>query len=149
MDQFATEENDSLTGVEWYSTVQGKLGDGKVLRISSDDFSLGIHGLYMIAADNEGVSSSSDTMWIPVQAGVGRALIVAGTAFDDYSYFTKNIAPNCNWAYQKLLNRGFSNEQIYYMNPVGWQSLQNPLTNSGIVDTTEVATRRNAQLSFE
>ncbi|NLG18605.1 MAG: hypothetical protein GX556_14835 [Fibrobacter sp.] len=137
-DQFATEEDDSLASVKWYSTLQGRLGNGKVLEISSDTFSLGLHGLYLIATDNEGTAMSSDTMWIPVQTGVGRALIVAGTAFDDYSYFTKNIAPNCNWAYKKLRNRGFSNKQIYYMNPVGWQSLSSPLINSKIVDTTKV-----------
>ncbi|NLG16323.1 MAG: choice-of-anchor D domain-containing protein [Fibrobacter sp.] len=138
MDQFADNNDDSLKSFQWYSTIQGLLGSGKKLTINSSELELGNHGFYVKAVDNENATAYSDTLLVPVQAGIGRALIVAGTAFDDHTYFTKNIAPNCNWAYQKLLDRGFSNEQIHYMNPVGWQSLKDPFTDSKIVDNTTV-----------
>jgi hypothetical protein len=130
--------NGDISSFVWYSSIDGVLGTTKQLSVSSATLSLGWHKITVKVFDDEGDSTTSDTIQIPVQTGIGRALIVAGTAFDDNAYFTKNIAPNCNWAYQKLLDRGFSDQQIHYMNPIGWQSLSDPYVNSNIVDTTAV-----------
>jgi hypothetical protein len=127
-----------IARVRWFSTRQGFLGEGADLSIAPAKLQLGSHGFYARVWDNEGDSATSDTLWIPVQTAVGRAVLVAGTAFDDYRYFFENIAPNLNFAYQRLRDRGFSDEQIHYMNPVGWQSVDDPYRNSGIVDDTHL-----------
>ena len=49
-----------------------------------------------------------------------------------------NISPNANWIYQTLRSRGYSDEQIWYANRVGWQSLGDPFVDAKIVDETAI-----------
>ncbi len=139
-DEFAAPSvnNGDIVEVVWHSFQDGPLDTttGFVLTMPANRLSLGVHRVWVRVTDDEGDTAVSDTLVLPVQTDIGRVLLVAGTAFTDYFYFFQNIAPNCNYAYKKLRERGFSDEQIYYMNPVGWQSIDDPYTNSNIVDTT-------------
>jgi len=139
LDEFADPIHDSLHTFALYSTLQGKISGAKDTTLDSSALVLGLHGFYALAVDNEGDTSWSDTSWVPVQAGVGLALIAAGTDFNDNLYFYQNIAPACNWAYSKLRQRGFTDSLITYFNPVGWQSIGLDYhANSNIVDETRM-----------
>ena len=112
------------------STLQGLISSSKDTTLEPDGLALGLHGFYAMAVDDEGDTARSDTAWVPVQTGVGMALLVAGTDFNDNRYFYENIAPNCNWVYSKLRQRGFTDSLITYFNPVGWHSMAEPITRT-------------------
>ncbi|MBW8887360.1 MAG: VCBS repeat-containing protein [Fibrobacteres bacterium] len=139
LDEGADPIHDSLHTFALYSTLQGRISGAKDTTLDSSALALGLHGFYAMAVDDEGDTSWSDTSWVPVQAGVGLALIAAGTDFNDNLYFYQNIAPACNWAYAKLRQRGFTDSLITYFNPVGWQSIGLDYhANSNIVDETRM-----------
>ena len=139
LDEGADAAHDSLHAFAVYSTVQGRITSAKDTTLDPDALSLGLHGFYAVAVDDEGDTSVSDTAWVPVQSGIGMALVVAGTDFNDNRYFYENIAPNCNWVYAKLRQRGFTDSLITYFNPVGWQSIGGAYhENSNIVDETRM-----------
>lgn len=139
LDEGADAAHDSLHAFAVYSTLQGLLSGAKDTTLDSAALILGLHGFYAMAVDDEGDTAWSDTSWVPVQAGVGLALIAAGTDFNDNLYFQQNIAPNCNWAYSKLRQRGFTDSLITYFNPIGWQSIGAAYKeNSRIVDETRM-----------
>jgi hypothetical protein len=150
-DEGADASHDSLKAFDLFSTVQGRLSGAKDTAFGPTAFDLGLHGFYARAIDDEGDTSWSDTLWVPVQAGVGLALIAAGMDFNDKLYYFQNIAPTCNWAYSRLRQRGFTDSLITYLNPVGWQSIgENYLEDSHIVDATgmTVAALRARILGF-
>ncbi|HKP96849.1 MAG TPA: FG-GAP-like repeat-containing protein [Fibrobacteria bacterium] len=139
LDENADPAHDGLRTFGLYSTLQGRISGEKDAAFDPNALQLGLHGFYALAVDDEGDTAYSDTSWVPVQTGVGMALIVAGTDFDDNRYFFENIAPNCNWAYSKLRQRGFTDSLIAYFNPVGWQTIGGDYhQNSGIVDETRM-----------
>jgi hypothetical protein len=141
LDEGADPVHDSLHAFVLYSTLQGRITGAKDTTLDSSALALGLHGFYAMAVDDEGDTSWSDTSWVPVQAGVGLALIAAGTDFNDNIYFYQNIAPTCNWAYAKLRQRGFTDSLITYFNPVGWQSIGVDYhANSNIVDESRMTT---------
>jgi VCBS repeat protein/flagellar hook capping protein FlgD/ASPM-SPD-2-Hydin domain-containing protein/fibronectin type III domain protein len=139
LDEGADAAHDSLKSFALMSTLQGLLSSSKDTTLEKDALALGLHGFYAVAVDDEGDSARSDTTWVPVQTGVGMALLVAGTDFNDNRYFYENISPNCNWVYTKLRQRGFTDSLITYFNPVGWQSIGGAYhENSNIVDETRM-----------
>jgi hypothetical protein len=142
-DEGADPAHDGLRSFGLYSTLQGRLSSAKDTALDPSALVLGVHGFYAMAVDGEGDTAWSDTLRVPVQTGVGLALIVAGTDFNDNQYFYENIAPNCNWVYSKLRQRGFTDSLITYFNPVGWQSIGgNYHQDSRIVDETEMSSAR-------
>jgi hypothetical protein len=151
LDEGADAAHDSLKAFALFSTLQGKLSETKDTLLGPTSLDMGLHGFFAMAVDDEGDTAWSDTQWVPVQAGVGLALIAAGADFDDKLYHLQNIAPACNWAYSRLRQRGFTDSLITYLNPVGWQSIgANYLENSHIVDATDmtVAALRSRILGF-
>lgn len=152
LDENANPAHDSLHAFSVFSTLQGRITQSKDTTLDPSSLSLGLHGFYSMAVDNEGDTTYSDTTWVPVQTGIGMALLVAGTDFSDNRYFFENIAPNCNWAYSKLRQRGFTDSLITYFNPVGWQSIGGAYhENSNIVDETAmtVAKLKERILSYK
>jgi hypothetical protein len=140
LDEGAGAAHDSLHSFALYSTLKGRIAGSKDTVLDSAALPLGLHGFYAMAVDDEGDTSWSDTTWVPVQAGVGLALIAAGDDFDDKLYFYQNIAPACNWVYSKLRQRGYTDSLITYFNPIGWQSIgAGYKTNSNIVDETRMS----------
>ncbi|MDQ3002841.1 MAG: FG-GAP-like repeat-containing protein [Fibrobacterota bacterium] len=138
-DEGASPASPDLADFAVFSTLQGRIGTATDFTLQATDLAIGLHGFFARAVDDEGDTAYSDTGWIPVQAGLGQALVVAGTDFNDNRYFYENIAPNCNWVYSKLRQRGFTDSLITYMNPVGWQSIGGDYhKNSNIVDETEM-----------
>jgi len=142
-DEFAkaTVNRGDIKKVEWFSSIGGKIGttDSLSLSVATTSLALGTHKIWVKVTDDEGDTAVSDTITVPVQNAIGHAIIVAGTAFDETGYFLSNISPNANLAVRRLLDRGFSKEQIYYMNPVGWQAIEgDPYKDSKIVDETSV-----------
>lgn len=143
LDEGAGPARRDLASFDLHSTLQGRISGALDTTFDPSALSLGLHGFYAVAVDDEGDRSVSDTSWVPVQAGLGLALIVAGTDFDDNRYFYENIAPNCNWAYSRLRLRGFTDSLITYFNPVGWQSIGGDYKqDSRIVDVTEMTVAR-------
>jgi hypothetical protein len=139
LDEGAGPSHDGLSSFALFSTLQGRITSSKDTALDPSALSPGLHGFYAVAVDDEGDTTVSDTAWVPVQTGIGMALVVAGTDFDDNRYFYENIAPNCNWVYSKLRQRGFTDSLITYFNPVGWQSIGGAYhENSHIVDETEM-----------
>lgn len=139
LDEGADAAHDSLKSFALMSTLQGLISSAKDTTLEPDGLILGLHGFYAVAVDDEGDTAKSDTAWVPVQTGVGMALLVAGTDFNDNRYFYENIAPNCNWVYSRLRQRGFTDSLITYFNPVGWQSIGGDYhENSKIVDETRM-----------
>jgi hypothetical protein len=138
-DEGADAAHDSLKSFALMSTLQGLISSSKDTTLEPDGLALGLHGFYALVVDDEGDTARSDTAWVPVQTGVGMALLVAGSDFEDIRYFFENISPNCNWVYSKLRQRGFTDSLITYFNPVGWQSIGGAYhQNSNIVDETRM-----------
>lgn len=129
---------DSIRTVVWRSDLDSVLGTGKTLSVPASKLRIGVHSIWATVFDDEGDSAVSDTLRIPVQASIGLAVVVAGTSFGDIAYFQGNISPNANWIYQTLLSRGYSHDQIWYANRIGWQSLSDPFVDAKIVDETAI-----------
>lgn len=130
--------SDSIRTVVWRSDLDSVLGSGKTLSVPASKLRIGVHSIWATVFDDEGDSAVSDTLRIPVQASIGLAVVVAGTSFGDIAYFQGNISPNANWIYQTLLSRGYSHDQIWYANRIGWQSLSDPFVDAKIVDETAI-----------
>mgnify|MGYP000880090723 CR=1 FL=1 len=122
----------------WRSDLEGLLDTGLTISVSPSRLRKGVHAVWAVVFDDDGDSAVSDTLRIPVQSSVGLAVIVAGATFGDFSYHQSNISPNANWIYQTLRSRGYSDEQVWYANRVGWQSLGDPFVDAKIVDETAI-----------
>lgn len=127
-----------IVRVAWRGDLEGFLDTGLTISVASSRLRPGVHGIWAVVFDDDGDSAVSDTLRIPAQSSIGLAVIVAGSSFGDISYHQGNISPNANWIYQTLRSRGYTDDQIWYANRIGWQSLGDPFVDAKIVDETAI-----------
>ncbi len=67
-------------------------------------------------------------------SGIGKAIIIAGSGAHRHNTLFPLTKEICNGIYKLLSKRGFSNSDIFYLNPVTWEDIDGDGRDDHVVD---------------
>ncbi|MEK8016594.1 MAG: two-component regulator propeller domain-containing protein, partial [Candidatus Parabeggiatoa sp.] len=136
------------SGKEWsiFNTKNSGLPDNRIFTFldgGDNDLWIASYGISHLTFGQKGVIcnqlSVDNSQCQDLYAKRRAAIIIAGGGNDKSNSLWDTTESISNYLYYVLIQRGFVNEEIYYLSPASWADFNNDKQNDGIIDAPNPA----------
>jgi ligand-binding sensor domain-containing protein len=136
------------SGREWtiFNSENSGLPDNRIFTFldgGNNDLWISSYGISHLTFGQKGVIcnqlSIDNSQCQDLYANRRAAIIIAGGGNDESNSLWDTTESISNYLYHVLIQRGFVNEEIYYLSPASWADFNNDKQNDGIIDAPNPA----------